>query len=98
MILPAEDLSEVSLKYKIAAVPTFLLLRNGNILERVDGANAADLTTKVKTQVRLYPGAHKYHFENIAPLFKTVIIHNLLLNTHGVLIELEEVPCIKLFP
>lgn len=57
MILPAEDLSEVSLKYKIAAVPTFLLLRNGSILERVDGANAADLAIKVKTQVRLFSEA-----------------------------------------
>lgn len=50
VIVHAEDLSEVSLKYKIAAVPTFLLLLNGNILERVDGANSADLTSKVKTQ------------------------------------------------
>lgn len=57
MIVHAEDLSEVSLKYKIAAVPTFLLLLNGNILERVDGANSADLTSKVKTQVRLFSTA-----------------------------------------
>ncbi|KAK8405322.1 hypothetical protein O3P69_001706 [Scylla paramamosain] len=49
-IVPAEDLSEVSLKYKIAAVPTFLLLRGGQVVERVEGANAADLTNKVKTQ------------------------------------------------
>lgn len=53
IIIPAEDLSEVSLKYKIAAVPTFLLLRGGQVVGRVDGANAADLTSKVKTQVRL---------------------------------------------
>lgn len=50
IMVPAEDLSEVSLKYKIAAVPTFLLLRDGQVVGRVDGANAADLTTKVKTQ------------------------------------------------
>ncbi|MPC71150.1 Glutaredoxin 3 [Portunus trituberculatus] len=49
-IVPAEDLSEVSLKYKIAAVPTFLLLRGGQVVEKVEGANAADLTNKVKTQ------------------------------------------------
>ena len=53
-IVAAEDLSEVSLKYKIAAVPTFLLLRGGQVVERVNGANAADLTSKVKTQVRLF--------------------------------------------
>lgn len=49
-VVPAEELSEVSLKFNIAAVPTFILLRGGKIIDRVDGANAADLTTKVKTQ------------------------------------------------
>lgn len=46
----AEDLSEVSMKHSIAAVPSFLLMREGKVLERVEGANAAELTTKVKTQ------------------------------------------------
>jgi len=46
----AEDLSEVSMKYSIAAVPSFLLIREGKILDRVEGAHAAELTTKVKTQ------------------------------------------------
>lgn len=46
----AEDFPEVSLKYKIQAVPTFILLRGGNQVDRVDGANAADLTQKVRKQ------------------------------------------------
>lgn len=46
----AEDLSEVSMKHSIAAVPSFLLIREGKVLDRVEGANAAELTTKVKTQ------------------------------------------------
>ncbi|KAK7086616.1 Glutaredoxin 3 [Halocaridina rubra] len=49
-MIPAEDVSEVSLKYNISAVPTFVLLRGGQVVERVDGAHAADLTTKVKIQ------------------------------------------------
>lgn len=49
---PAEDLPEVSLKYSISAVPTFLLLRGGSLLDRVDGANAAELTKKINLQVR----------------------------------------------
>lgn len=49
-MVPAEDLSEVSLKFNIAAVPTVVLLRGGQVVDRVDGANAADLTTKVKIQ------------------------------------------------
>ncbi|XP_045606464.1 glutaredoxin 3 isoform X1 [Procambarus clarkii] len=49
-IAVAEDISDVSLKYNISAVPTIVLLRGGKLVERVDGANAAELTTKVKTQ------------------------------------------------
>ncbi|XP_071536791.1 glutaredoxin 3 [Panulirus ornatus] len=49
-IVVAEDLSEVSMKYNISAVPTFVLLRGGQVVERIDGANAADLTAKVKIQ------------------------------------------------
>lgn len=48
---PAEDLPEVSLKYSISAVPTFLLLRGGSLLDRVDGANAAELTKKINLQL-----------------------------------------------
>lgn len=48
---PAEDLPEVSLKYSVSAVPTFLLLRSGSLLDRVDGANAAELTKKINLQV-----------------------------------------------
>ncbi|XP_068230193.1 glutaredoxin-3 [Palaemon carinicauda] len=49
-IVPAEDLPEVSLKFNISAVPTVVLLRGGQVVDRVDGANAADLTSKVKVQ------------------------------------------------
>lgn len=50
-LLAAEDLPEVSLKFSVSAVPTFILLRGGQVVDRIDGAKAADLTTKVKTQV-----------------------------------------------
>ncbi|XP_050303520.1 glutaredoxin 3 [Anthonomus grandis grandis] len=45
---PAEELSEISLKYNIEAVPTVLLFRSGKKLDRVDGADAAKITEKVK--------------------------------------------------
>jgi len=44
----AEDLSEISLKYKIEAVPTIILFRSSKVIDRVDGADAAKLTAKVK--------------------------------------------------
>ena len=44
----AEDIPEVSLKHSVSAVPTFVLLRQGKQVERVDGANAGDLTKKIK--------------------------------------------------
>ncbi|KAK8742299.1 hypothetical protein OTU49_001784 [Cherax quadricarinatus] len=49
-IVVAEDIPEVSLKYNVSAVPTFVLFRGGKVIERVDGVNAAELTSKVKTQ------------------------------------------------
>uniref|UniRef100_A0A1B6FH87 Thioredoxin domain-containing protein n=1 Tax=Cuerna arida TaxID=1464854 RepID=A0A1B6FH87_9HEMI len=48
--LSAEDIPEVSLAFKITAVPTFVLLRKGTQVDRVDGANAAELTQKVTKQ------------------------------------------------
>lgn len=47
----AEDVPEVSLKFGISAVPTVLLLRNSAVTDRVDGANPAELSTKVKQQM-----------------------------------------------
>lgn len=49
--IAAEDVPEVSLKFGISAVPTILLLRNGTVIDRVDGANPAELATKVKQQM-----------------------------------------------
>lgn len=47
---PAEEIPEVSLKYDISAVPTFLLIRSGAVVDRVNGANAAEITKKVNQQ------------------------------------------------
>lgn len=52
-LVGAEDLSEVSLKYLVSAVPTFVLVRDGKEVERVEGADAASLTATVKKQVTL---------------------------------------------
>ncbi|KAK2577072.1 hypothetical protein KPH14_005884 [Odynerus spinipes] len=46
--IEAENLPEVSLKAGIVAVPTILLYKNGEIIDRIDGVNPALLTEKVK--------------------------------------------------
>ncbi|XP_012061543.1 PREDICTED: glutaredoxin-3 [Atta cephalotes] len=46
--IEAENVPEVSLKSGIAAVPTVLLLRNSNVISRVDGVNISALTEKIK--------------------------------------------------
>ncbi|XP_059157104.1 glutaredoxin-3-like [Physella acuta] len=43
----AESLAEVSYKYEIVAAPTFIFLKAGKQVDRLDGANAAELTAKV---------------------------------------------------
>ncbi|KAF5300494.1 hypothetical protein FQA39_LY02293 [Lamprigera yunnana] len=44
----AEDLSELSLKYKIEAVPTIILFWAGKELDRVNGADASKITAKIR--------------------------------------------------
>lgn len=45
---PAETLSEVSLKYKIEAVPTVVLFQSGKEVDRVNGADASKITDTIK--------------------------------------------------
>lgn len=45
---PAEDLSDISLKFKIEAVPTVIYFRSGKEVDRVNGADASKITAKVK--------------------------------------------------
>lgn len=44
----AEDLSEISFKYQIEAAPTVLFFKNNKKVDRVDGADPAKITAKVK--------------------------------------------------
>lgn len=45
--LEAEAVPEVSEKYEITSVPTFLFFKGGEKVDRLDGANAPELTKKV---------------------------------------------------
>lgn len=49
--LEAEHFPEVCLTYNVISVPTVLLFRRGEFLDRVDGVKVAELTNKVKTHV-----------------------------------------------
>lgn len=46
--LEAEAVPEVSEKYEIASVPTFLFFKGGEKVDRLDGAHAPELTNKVQ--------------------------------------------------
>lgn len=47
--VPAEDLSDISLKHQIEAVPTVLFFSKGQAIDRIDGVDIAALTTKCRT-------------------------------------------------
>ncbi|XP_013193971.1 glutaredoxin 3 [Amyelois transitella] len=47
-VCDAEKLSEISLQYKVDSVPTVILFKNNVQVDRVDGADAAQITAKVK--------------------------------------------------
>lgn len=42
----AEDVPEVSLKFDVVAVPTFILLKGGKVVDRVNGAHVPELAKK----------------------------------------------------
>lgn len=46
--VPAEDLSEVSLKHQIDAVPTVIFFKGGKAVDRIDGVDIASLTAKCR--------------------------------------------------
>lgn len=46
--VPAEDLSEVSLKHQIDAVPTVIFFKAGKAVDRIDGVDVAALTAKCR--------------------------------------------------
>lgn len=48
LTVEAEALPDLSEEYEISAVPTFVFLKNNKSIDRLDGANAAELTAKVK--------------------------------------------------
>ncbi|KAH7983881.1 hypothetical protein HPB52_014993 [Rhipicephalus sanguineus] len=44
----AEQAKDVSLKYKVTSVPTFVILLNGKDVDRVEGVNVMELVRKLK--------------------------------------------------
>lgn len=46
--VPAEDLSELSMRHQIDSVPTVLFLRAGKAIDRIDGVDVGSLTKKAK--------------------------------------------------
>nr|CAI5828965.1 unnamed protein product [Callosobruchus analis] len=56
---PAEDLPEVSLKYKIEAVPTVVLFRTGKVVEVINGADAPKITDAINRYVLVESPNHQ---------------------------------------
>ncbi|KAL0276651.1 UNVERIFIED_CONTAM: hypothetical protein PYX00_004176 [Menopon gallinae] len=45
--IEAEVVPEISVQYKISAVPTFIIFKDGEKVDVVNGANPAELTNKI---------------------------------------------------
>ncbi|TPX62089.1 hypothetical protein PhCBS80983_g00738 [Powellomyces hirtus] len=54
--LEAENYADISETYEIAAVPTFIIVKNGAVVGRVEGANAPALTAAVEKYAKLAAG------------------------------------------
>lgn len=46
--VPAEDLSAISLKHQVEAVPTIIFFQSGRAVDRIDGVDVAGLSAKCK--------------------------------------------------
>ena len=51
LCVEAEEIPEISLKYEVEAVPTFIFIKNKQKIGRLDGASAPDLTKMVKVLI-----------------------------------------------
>ncbi|CAG8533569.1 12652_t:CDS:2 [Dentiscutata erythropus] len=66
--IEAEKFSDISESFEIAAVPAFIILKNGKISDRVDGANAPELTNTVSKYAKATTGST---IKNASDLQKT---------------------------
>lgn len=71
--VPAEELSEVSLKHQIDAVPTVLFIRNGSAIDRIDGVDIAALSMKCKSFVDKNKSTDADSGENLNERLKALI-------------------------
>lgn len=67
--VPAEELSDISLKHQIEAVPTIIFFQNGKAVDRIDGVDVAGLTMKCKKFV----GKFEESKEKLEERLKTLI-------------------------
>jgi len=51
----AEELADISMEFEVAAVPTFLFFLNDKLVQRIEGAKAADVTKAVKSLAKVKP-------------------------------------------
>lgn len=83
----AEDLTEISLKYNVEAAPTIILFRSGKNVDKVDGADPAKLTAKIKQH-------NTKHMEDVNCKSHTNLEERLknLINQHNVMLFMKGNP------
>lgn len=66
--VPAEDLSEISMKHQIEAVPTIIFFKNSTATDRIDGINIAALSTKCKALAGVHESSKEQLNERLKKL------------------------------
>ncbi|KAJ3294378.1 Glutaredoxin 3 [Borealophlyctis nickersoniae] len=92
--LEAENFPDISEKFEITSVPTFLILKGGKLMERIEGANAPALTSAVekhgKTAAVVPTGATA-----VDPVHKEADLEKrlkALMNAHAVMLFMKGTP------
>lgn len=76
----AEDLADISMRFKVEAVPTVILFKSGIQIDRVDGADIAKITAKIR---QYYENSHE---DSKAPLEECL---KALINRHPVMLFMK---------
>ncbi|KAK9738288.1 Thioredoxin [Popillia japonica] len=82
----AEELDEISLKYNIEAAPTIILFRSGKDVDKVNGADPAKLTAKIKQNNTEVDNVNDKSGDNLEQRLKSLI------NKHKVMLFMKGNP------
>ncbi|CDS05883.1 hypothetical protein LRAMOSA08411 [Lichtheimia ramosa] len=90
--IEAENFADISEEYEIAAVPTVIVLKGGKIVERVEGAKAAEVTNVVAKHAKGVSGTKATGDTDVKPVKDLNSRLKELINSANVMVFIKGTP------